>query len=162
MGRQQPATCSRRLQCARARFFSCSSRSLGPSSERTGQTLPRAARRGRHAAVARFLEETTGEVGQSHEALAHHYKEAGDLDRAVEHFIAAGDQAGRGWAKERAVALYRKGLGLVPEDDGRRRDIGRRLAVALQALYHVPDAEHLRKEADPVRPATGSAGNQPA
>ena len=125
------------------------------------QTLPRAARRERHGIVARFLEETTGEVAQSHEALAHHRREAGDHDRAVEHFLAAGDQAGRGWAKERAVALYREALELVPADDERRRDIGRRLAVALQAVYHVPDAELLRQGVDPARPAPGSAGNRP-
>jgi class 3 adenylate cyclase len=126
------------------------------------QTLPRAARRERHAIVARFLEETVGEVGQSHEALARHRREAGDHDRAVEHFIAAGDQAGRGWAKERAVALYREALELVPENDDRRRDIGRRLALALQALYHVPDAERLRQGVDRAKPTPGPAGNRPA
>jgi hypothetical protein len=112
--------------------------------------------------VAGFLEETTGEVAQSQEALAHHRREAGEHDRAVQHLIAAGDQAGRGWAKERAVALYRQALELVPENDERRRDIGRRLAVAVQALYHVPDAERLRQGADPAKPASGSAGNRPA
>ena len=66
-------------------------------------TLPRAARRERHAAVARFLEATT-DVGQSHEALAHHWREAGETERAVDHLVAAADQAGRGWAKERAVS----------------------------------------------------------
>lgn len=71
-------------------------------------TLPRAARRDRHAAVARFLEQTT-DVGQSHEALAHHWREAGEAARAVDQLVAAADQAGRGWAKERASALY-KGL----------------------------------------------------
>ena len=125
------------------------------------QTLPRAARRERHGIVASFLEETTGEVAQSHEALAHHRREAGDHKRAVEHFLAAGDQAGRGWAKERAVALYREALELVPENDERRRDIGRRLAVALQALYHVPDAESLRQGVAPAKPVPGSAGNRP-
>jgi class 3 adenylate cyclase len=109
------------------------------------QTLPRAARRERHEVVASFLEETTGEVGQPHEALAHHWREAGDNDRAVRHLVAAADQAGRGWAKERAVTLYREALGLLPENDERRRDISRRLAVALQALFHVPDAERLRE-----------------
>jgi class 3 adenylate cyclase len=114
------------------------------------ETLPRAARRERHAIVAGFLEEAIGEVGQSDEALAHHRREAGDIDRAVDHLIAAGDQAGRGWAKERAVALYREALELVPEHDQRRREIGRRLAVALQALFHVPDAQRLRQGIDPT------------
>ena len=59
--------------------------------------------------------------------------------------VAAADQAGRGWAKEHAVALYRAALTLVAEDDQERsRDIRRRLAVALQAQFHVADAERLR------------------
>jgi class 3 adenylate cyclase len=109
------------------------------------QILPRAGRRERHAAVAEFLEETAGGVGQALEALAHHWREAGNSARAAEYLVAAADQAGRSWAKARAVALYREALGLVPEDDGNvRRDITRRLAVALQAMFHVPDAERLR------------------
>ncbi|MBA3433855.1 MAG: AAA family ATPase [Actinobacteria bacterium] len=109
------------------------------------QRLPRAERRQRHATVAGFLEETTGEMGQSNEALAHHWREAGEFQRAVDCLIAAAHQAGRGWAKEHAVALYRAALELVPMDDEKlRRDIMRWLAVALQAQYHVADAERLR------------------
>jgi predicted ATPase len=112
------------------------------------QTLPRAARRERHEVVARFLEDTTGAVGQSQEALAHHWREAGDAERAVRYLIAAGDQAGRGWAKERAVALYREALKLVPDGDERRREVGRKLAVALQAQYHLGDVGHLRRSGE--------------
>jgi class 3 adenylate cyclase len=109
------------------------------------QILPRAGRRERHEAVARFLEETTGSVGQSHEAIAQHWREAGESARAVECYIAAGDQAGRGWAKEHAVALYREALELVPEaDEERRRDIKRRLAVAFQAFFHSQDVTRTR------------------
>ena len=107
------------------------------------KTLPRSARQARHAAVARFLEATTA-VGQSHEALAHHWREAGEPERAVEHFLHAGDQAGRGWAKERAVELYREALALVPQESPLRRDVTGRLAVAVQAVYHLPDARRLR------------------
>jgi class 3 adenylate cyclase/energy-coupling factor transporter ATP-binding protein EcfA2 len=106
-------------------------------------TLPRAARRARHGAVARFLEASTA-VGQSHDALGRHWSEAGEPDRAVEHLTAAGDQAGRGWAKSRAVALYREALELLPEGDERRKDITRRLAVALQAEFHLPEVEGRR------------------
>jgi class 3 adenylate cyclase len=108
------------------------------------QSLPRAARRERHAAVARFLERET-DVSQSHEALSHHYREAGDVDHAVEHMLAAADQAGRGWAKERAVSLYRDALGLLPEDDVRRRDVMQKLAVALQAAFHLRDVAPARE-----------------
>ena len=111
------------------------------------QRLPRAERRQRHAAVAGFLEETTGEMGQSNEALAHHWREAGDADRAVEHFLAAADQAGRGWAKEHALELYGEALKLIPEEDAdRRRPIKFRQAVMIQALFQIPDAEGFRPD----------------
>ena len=38
-----------------------------------------------------------------------------------------------------AVALYREALEVVAEDDARRRDVTRKLAVALQAAYHLGD-----------------------
>jgi class 3 adenylate cyclase len=101
-------------------------------------TLPRAARRAKHAAVARYLQATT-DVGQSHEALGHHWRAAGEDERAVEHLVAAADRAGRGWAKRRAVALYRETLEILGDGDPRRRDVTRKLAVALQAAYHLGD-----------------------
>jgi predicted ATPase len=108
------------------------------------QTLPRAARRERHAAVARFLEETTA-VGQSHEALAHHWLEAGEASRAVDEFVAAADQAGRGWAKEHAAKLYADALALVPEDNAAsRRAITMKRMVTIQALIQISDAEPRR------------------
>jgi predicted ATPase len=107
--------------------------------------LPRAARRERHAAVAAYLEETTAGVGQSNEALAHHWREAGEHDRAVDCLLVAADQAGRGWAKEHAVALYRAALQLIPAvDEELRREVKRRLAVALQAQFHVADVARPR------------------
>jgi class 3 adenylate cyclase len=110
-------------------------------------SLPRAARRSRHAAVARFLEATT-DVGQSHEALGHHWREAGESERAIEHLLAAADQAGRGWAKALALRLLSEALELVPEDDDeRRRQLRMRQAVMAQALFQIPDAERLRRPA---------------
>ncbi len=109
------------------------------------QTLPRAARRERHAAVAAYLDELTGAGGQSTEALAYHWQEAGQNHRAVDCLLVAAEQAGRGWAKGHAVALYRTALELIPsEDSSRRSDVMRKLAVALQAMYHVADAVQLR------------------
>ena len=108
------------------------------------QILPRAGRRERHAAVAAFLQEKTGDVGQATEALAHHWQEAGENQRAVDCLLVAADQAGRGWAKAHAVALYRAALGLIPADESRHAEVKRQLAVALMAVYHVDDAEHLR------------------
>jgi hypothetical protein len=76
--------------------------------------------------------------------LAHHWLEAGDNGRAADFLVVAGDQAGRGWAKEEAVAYYQQALQVLPEgDDARRREITRRQAVAIQAVMHVTDAELL-------------------
>jgi predicted ATPase len=112
------------------------------------QTLPRPERRQRHAAVALFLEEATPEIGDL-AALAHHWREAGDSRRALDNVLSAAEQAGRGWAKERAADLYREALGLVPEDaPDLRRDILRRLAVASQAIWHVFDVERSRARTD--------------
>ena len=109
------------------------------------QTLPRAARRARHAAVARFLSAATA-TGQSHEALAHHWREAGEADRAVDELIAAADQASHGWAKERAAALYREALGLVGDaDEARRKELLRRVAIAEVGAWHTADARHLQQ-----------------
>jgi predicted ATPase len=99
-------------------------------------TLPRAARRERHAAVARYLEASTA-VGQSHEALALHWREAGETERAVDELVAAADLAGRGWAKEHALSLYSQALELVGDDDQRRRSIRLKQVVMAQAFAHV-------------------------
>jgi class 3 adenylate cyclase len=99
--------------------------------------LPRAQRRARHAAVAAYLDETTRDAGQSNEALAHHWREAGENHRAVDCLMIAADQAGRGWAKRHALTLYSAALELLPEDDPRRREVRLRQAVAAQAFAHL-------------------------
>jgi predicted ATPase len=109
-------------------------------------TLPRASRRAKHAAVARFLETST-DVGQSHEALGHHWRAAGENEHAVEHLTLAAEQAGRGWAKERALTLYSEAVELLPEDDARRRTIRLQQAVLAQAVYHTRQLD--------VRPGQG-------
>jgi class 3 adenylate cyclase len=108
-------------------------------------TVPRALRRERHATVARFLEETTTATGESAATLAFHWREAADVERAVPYFVQAADYAGRGWAKERAVGLYNEAFNLLPEGDERRLNLGRKRAVAFQALYHLPDAASLAR-----------------
>jgi class 3 adenylate cyclase len=106
--------------------------------------LPRTRRRERHEQVARFLEESTAEVGETGAAIARHWRDAGDDARALDYFYAAGEQAEKGWAKERAVTFYREALGLVAADDvERRRLLRRKLAVAQQQYLHVDDAQAL-------------------
>ena len=116
------------------------------------QTLPRSQRRQRHATVAQFLEEATPDLGDAAAILAHHWREAGDQERALTYLLAAADQAGRGWAKERALNLYREALELIPEENkDLRRDVLRRLAIASQATWHVFDVERLRARTDEGR-----------
>jgi class 3 adenylate cyclase len=104
--------------------------------------LPRAGRRERHEQFARFLEESTAEVGEAGAALARHWRDAGDPERALQFFVAAAEQAERGWAKDRAMTFYREALALAADSDMRRR-LQQRLAVATQAYLHVDDAQIL-------------------
>ena len=107
------------------------------------QRLTRAARRTRHELVARFLEESAVETAAA-EAIAAHWREAGDPERAAQYYVAAAEDAGRGWAKDHAVALYQEAMALLPDGHSERRDIQRKLAVAVQAAFHLPDMEQLR------------------
>jgi class 3 adenylate cyclase len=103
-------------------------------------TLPRARRRERHQAIAVFLEEAVAETGDVAPALGHHWHEAGDLERAARYYVAAGDQANRGWAKEQAAEYYQAALVAIPEDDrDLRREVAKRYAVAAQASLHLPE-----------------------
>ena len=104
--------------------------------------LPRAGRRERHEHFARFFEESTTGVGEAGAARARHWRDAGDHERAVELFVAAAEQAERGWAKDRAVTFYREALALAADADAKRA-IKQRLAVAMQAWLHVDDAQML-------------------
>ena len=117
-------------------------------------TLPRARRRDSHAAVAAFLEELTGE-NESPAAVGHHWREAGERERAVGYLVAAGDQASRGWAKGEAVRLYEEALALLPDGDAeQRKRIRLKWAIANQMLFHLPDAELLGR-AQPDAPGSG-------
>ena len=101
-------------------------------------TLPHAARRERHATVAEFAEETAGDRRvELAPILAHHWREAGELDRAVDYLSAAAAQAARTWAKREAVALYGEALDLLAKDDPRRNRIRMARAVAHQAALHI-------------------------
>jgi predicted ATPase len=106
-------------------------------------TLPRPQRRKRHAEVAAFLEETTPEIHAAASALAHHWSESGDKARAVDYFVIAGDQAGRGWARDQAAAFYQEALALLPEEQSaERREIVKRRAVALASVFHAAELRH--------------------
>jgi class 3 adenylate cyclase len=101
-------------------------------------TLPRARRRERHEAIALFLEEAVGDVGDVGPALAHHWTEAGNAERAARYYVAAGDQANRGWAKDEAAMYYLRALEFIPEEEAElRREVTKRQVIASQAKYHM-------------------------
>jgi class 3 adenylate cyclase len=105
---------------------------------------PRARRREGHRHIAEFIEESTPEIGEAGAALARHWRGAGELDHAVKHFVAAAEEAERGWAKQHAVMLYKEALDMTPADDLERvRFLRKRLAVATQAYIHMDDAQLL-------------------
>jgi class 3 adenylate cyclase len=105
---------------------------------------PRARRRDGHRHVAEFIEQSTPEVGEAAAALARHWRGADELGRAVDYFVAAAEEAERGWAKQLAVTLYKEALDMTPADDLERvRFLRKRLAVAQQTYIHMDDAELL-------------------
>jgi class 3 adenylate cyclase len=109
--------------------------------------LPRAARRERHSIVAEFLEREARSGAEAAATLAHHWREAGDSERAVDYLLSAAEQISRGWAKGEAVALYNQALELIPDDDeGRRRDVTLKRAIAYAAFTHTTDARQVRQE----------------
>jgi predicted ATPase len=100
-------------------------------------TLPKAARRERHAVVASFIEHAAGDPAAYAAILAHHWREAGDAASAADYLLIAAEQAGRGWAQHDAVDLCSQALELIPESDEERRRRARlRRALALQAYRH--------------------------
>ncbi len=100
-------------------------------------TVPKAARRERHAVVARFIEQAAGDPTAYAAILAHHWREAGDAANAADHLLTAADQAWRGWMPHEAVELCNQALELIPEnDEARRRRARLRRAVAATAELH--------------------------
>ena len=77
--------------------------------------LPRATRKKKHAAVARFVEGLAGDrVGEVASLLVHHWHEAGDVEAVLRYLLIAADHARRSWAKGEAITLYTRALDLLP------------------------------------------------
>ena len=105
------------------------------------ELLPRAKRQERHRETALFLEEMSAGVGEAGASLARHWRDAGDQARAIDYFVAAAEIAENGWAKERALELYREALQLAAlSAPDRRAELRRRVAVADVASFHLIDA----------------------
>lgn len=72
-------------------------------------TLPKAVRRERHATVARLLEAATADrAGRSAALLAHHWREAGDPERAVSYLLTAAEEAEQAWPSARRRRCTRR------------------------------------------------------
>ena len=97
-------------------------------------TVPRATRRERHAAVARYIEDSLEGASETLAwVLAHHWREAGEGARAIPYLLAAAEAAFRGWAQDSVVHLYAAALELA-EDEGLRRQIRLQRGIALVRL----------------------------
>jgi class 3 adenylate cyclase len=100
-------------------------------------TIPKAARRERHAVVAGFIEQSAGDPSAYAAILAHHWREAGENAKAADYLLTAADQAWSGWAPHEAVELCNQALELIPEgDEVRRRRARLRRVMAVQAGLH--------------------------
>src|SRR5438132_6801173 len=84
-------------------------------------TLPRSLRRERHAAVARYIESAAGQAKDLAAFLAHHWREAGEPNKAIDYLMLAAEQAVDGWALEEAVSHYNAAVELATDDATRRR-----------------------------------------
>ena len=116
-------------------------------------TLPRADRKARHAAVARYIEDVAGDRSRNLAwVLAHHWSEAGEPERSLPHLITAAELADEQLAFHHAVELYGTALGLLADDDPRRTDLTVRRAIAFSRLSHALGDAGVRWERDAEQP----------
>ena len=100
-----------------------------------------------HRSLARALE---GSGTTDPEALALHFQEAGEPERAAEYSAAAAARASEALAFDRAARLYRLALELRPADDASaRRALCLKLGEALSNAGHGAEAAHAYLEAVP-------------
>jgi predicted ATPase len=75
-------------------------------------------RRALHRRVAETLERLYGDrIEEQLGRLAHHWEQAGEMERAVHYLQRAGEQAAAHYANDEAVTCFSRGLTLVPEAD---------------------------------------------
>jgi tetratricopeptide (TPR) repeat protein len=104
-------------------------------------TVPRAARRKTHAAVARYIEQTIdGSTETLAPLLAHHWREAEEGSRAIPYLLLAAESAFRGWAQDAVAELYATALELT-ENEESRRDISLQRSIALVRLHEDESAD---------------------
>jgi class 3 adenylate cyclase/tetratricopeptide (TPR) repeat protein len=107
-------------------------------------TVPRAVRRGRHAAVARYIEEHLENESLA-TILAYHWREADEPQRAVPYLLAAAYTARRSWAKAAAVDLYARALELESDEV-------EKLRIRLQRGQALVEMQEYEEAADVIEP----------
>jgi class 3 adenylate cyclase/tetratricopeptide (TPR) repeat protein len=110
-------------------------------------TMPRAARRRLHAAVASQIEETLVLDALS-AILAYHWREAGEPTRAIPYLLDAADRARRSWARGAVIDLYTRAYDLTDDEQLRRRI---RLQRGL-ALVELDEYQSAIEELSPLIP----------
>ncbi|HEX2028650.1 MAG TPA: adenylate/guanylate cyclase domain-containing protein, partial [Nitriliruptorales bacterium] len=80
--------------------------------------------------------------------LAHHYEQAGDVARAAEHLLVAGERALRRFANREALAFFERAASHLPADNDDREALRRRVLAGLGWLQagrtFVPGEDMLR------------------
>jgi class 3 adenylate cyclase/tetratricopeptide (TPR) repeat protein len=84
------------------------------------EMLPRATRRGLHAAVAAQIERSASDPNEVAWILAYHCREAGEPDRAVTYYLFAAERARDAMAADETWDLYTQALELVESEEQRR------------------------------------------
>jgi class 3 adenylate cyclase/tetratricopeptide (TPR) repeat protein len=99
-------------------------------------TLPRASRRERHAAVARFIEGAVeGYVPELQGLLAYHWREADEPERAIEYLLLAAERAKSALADAEAMDLFEQALTLADDETARHIRLQRGLALVTLEDY---------------------------
>ena len=111
-------------------------------------TLPRARRRELHAAAAAFIEGATSGSTELAWLLAHHWREAGEPERAIGYLLAAAARARDALAIEETYDLFSRALDLAQTDDERRR-IRLERGLALEQLEDYARADRELAEVVP-------------
>ena len=89
-------------------------------------TMPRAARRELHGAIARYLEDRLTDRPDLGWLLAHHWTQAGDPARAITYLLAAAQRAQDALAVDEAYDLLTRAFDLAEDEAERRRILLRR------------------------------------
>ena len=111
-------------------------------------TLPRSTRRELHGAAARFIEDSVGSSSELAWLLGHHWREAGEPERAMAYFVKAAERSRDALAVEETYDLYSRALELAQTDEDRLR-IRYERALSLAKLEEFDRAEEELAEVIP-------------